>query len=146
MVGKAWDVNFALVFWGGGQGRASVPKGQAELYQCRSSSASPAPAPTGTWSGAELCMNGGNGGTGNAFVALHAAFLSWAGKVGTKLWKRDVYSRQRRCHKEMSQEVRSMHGAVAHLQLPSGTCGLPGVRLPSAKGHHLSYCFKGCFH
>lgn len=28
-----------------------MPKGQAELYQCRSSLASPAPAPPGTWSG-----------------------------------------------------------------------------------------------
>lgn len=58
VVGKTWDVNFALVFWGGGQDYASVPEGQAELYQCRSSSTSPALAAPDTWSGQNCAWMG----------------------------------------------------------------------------------------
>lgn len=83
-------------------------KAQAELYQCCSSSVSPAPAPPGTWSGAELCINGGNGGTGNPSVTLHTVLLSQAGEEVTKLWKRVVPCHAGAC------EVRSEHGAVAH--------------------------------
>lgn len=66
-------------------------------------------------------LMGGNGGTANTSVAPHMVFLSQAGKVGTKLWKGNVPCHVGAC------EVR----AVAHLQVPGGTCGLPGVCLPS---------------
>lgn len=75
-------VHFAL-FFGVRGGCASVPEGP-EQSPTSSSPAFPTAAPLGAWSGAELCVSGGNGGVGDPSVILHTAVLHQAGHLGTK--------------------------------------------------------------
>lgn len=78
----SWLFFCFVFFWGWGV-HASVPE-DLEQSSTNAAPAFPTAAPPDAWSGAELRVNGGNGGIGDPSVILHTAFLSQAGNLGTK--------------------------------------------------------------